>query len=218
VFDELPPERQRDAVGLAARWGWHHQAIASAARQRLFNDYDLLYPRPFDFEVREASRRTGLPREFIYAIIRQESLYRADAGSAAGALGLMQVLPETARITARRAGLPVPSPAQLLEPAVNIPLGSEYLASLVARFGGEQALATAAYNAGPNAARRWLPEAPRDLDVWAENIPYNETRAYVQRVAWHALVFDWLDRREPRDVSGWLRSVKPLEAPATASN
>jgi soluble lytic murein transglycosylase len=218
VFDELPPERQLDAVGLAARWGWHHQAIASAARQRLFNDYELLYPHPYDAEVREASRRTGLPREFIYAIIRQESLYRPDAGSSAGALGLMQLLPGTARSIARRSGLPVPTRAQLLEPAVNIPLGAEYLASLVERFGGERALAAAAYNAGPNAARRWLPDDPLDLDVWTENIPYNETRAYVQRVAWHGLVFGWLARREPRDVSDWLRSVKPPAAPATASN
>lgn len=209
AYDELDPDRQVQAIGLAARWGWHHQAIASAARQKLFNDYDLLYPRPFDFDVREASRRTGLPESLIYAIIRQESLYRADAGSSAGALGLMQLLPETARLTAHRADLPVPSRAQLLQPAVNIPLGSSYLAYLVHRFDGETALAAAAYNAGPNAARRWLPPAPLDLDVWAENIPFNETRAYVQRVAWHALVFSWLEKKEPQDVAAWLRSVRP---------
>ena len=214
AYDELPPARQVSAVGLASRWGWHDQAIATAARQKLFNDYDLLYPRPYDFEVREAGKRTGLSQHFIYAIIRQESLYRADAGSSAGALGLMQLLPETARLTARRAGLPAPTRAQLLIPAVNIPLGSEYLAGLVERFEGETALAAAAYNAGPNAARRWLPPMPLELDVWAENIPFNETRAYVQRVAWHSLVFAWLDHREPRNVSGWLRSVRPAETAA----
>ncbi|HEX9206909.1 MAG TPA: transglycosylase SLT domain-containing protein [Steroidobacteraceae bacterium] len=211
AYDELPPDRQVQAIGLAARWGWHHQAIATAARLKLFNDYDVLYPRPFDFDVREASRRSGLSESFIYAIIRQESLYRADAGSSAGALGLMQLLPETARATARRADLPVPTRTQLLQPAINIPLGSSYLAYLVHRFDGETALATAAYNAGPNAARRWLPPAPLDLDVWAENIPFNETRAYVQRVAWHALVFAWLDKREPQDVTAWLRSVRPAD-------
>ena len=209
TYDELDPGRQVQAVGLAARWGWHHQAIAAAARQKLFNDYDLLYPRPFDSDVREASRRTGLPEAFIYAIIRQESLYRADAGSSAGALGLMQLLPETARLTARRVDLPVPSRAQLLQPSVNIALGSSYLAYLVHRLDGETALAAAGYNAGPNAARRWLPPAPLDLDVWVENIPFNETRAYVQRVAWHALVFAWLDQREPQDVKAWLRSIRP---------
>lgn len=218
ALDELPPARQTLAVGLAARWGWHHQAIASAARQRIFNDYELLYPRPFDFDVRAASRRTGLGKELIYAVIRQESLYRADAGSSAGALGLMQLLPETARLTARRAGLPAPTRAQLLQPSTNITLGSAYLAGLVERFDGESALATAAYNAGPNAARRWLPAEPLDLDVWAENIPFNETRGYVQRVAWHALVFDWLETRQPRDVSALLRSVKPVALSAAARN
>jgi soluble lytic murein transglycosylase len=75
------------------------------------------------------------------------------------------------------------------------------------------ALATGSYNAGPNAVRRWLPDSPKDLDVWVENIPYNETRAYVQRVAWHALVFRWLDDRKPRDVSNWSqRKVNPAPA------
>ena len=129
AFDDLPPARQLQAIGLAARWGWHMQAIATAARQRLFNDYDVLYPRPFDFDVRTAARRTGLDVELIYAIIRQESLYEATAASSAGALGLMQLLPETARITARRAGLPAPTRSQLLQPAVNVPLGSHYLAA-----------------------------------------------------------------------------------------
>ena len=216
AYDELPPSRQVQAVGLASRWGWHDQAIATAARQKLFNDYDVLYPRPFDAEVRRASRRTGLPEELIYAIIRQESLFRADAASGAGAIGLMQLLPETARATARRAGLPEPTRAQLVQPAVNIPLGSEFLASLVQRFEGETALAAAGYNAGPNAARRWRPVAPMDLDVWVENIPFNETRAYVQRVAWHALVFAWLADRKPREVDDWQRAVRPAASTAVA--
>lgn len=209
AYEALPPARQVQAVGLASRWGWHHQAIASAARQKLFNDYDVLYPRPFDGEVRAASRRTGLPEPLIYAIIRQESLFRADAASSAGAIGLMQLLPETARITAKRIGSPAPTRTQLTDPAVNIPLGSAFLSNLLQRFDGETALATAGYNAGPNAARRWLPPTPMDLDVWAENIPFNETRAYVQRVAWHAVVFDWLNDRKARPVQDWLRVIKP---------
>jgi soluble lytic murein transglycosylase len=209
AYQALPPTRQVQAVGLASRWGWHHQAIASAAQQKLFNDYDVLYPRPFDDEVRAASRRTGLPESLIYAIIRQESLFRADAASGAGAIGLMQLLPETARVTAKRVGAPAPTRTQLTDPRVNIPLGAAFLAGLLQRFDGETALATAGYNAGPNAARRWLPPAPMDLDVWAENIPFNETRAYVQRVAWHAVVFDWLADRKARPVKDWLRVVKP---------
>jgi soluble lytic murein transglycosylase len=218
--DSLAPEQQAQAVGLAARWGWHLQAIAAAARRGLFNDYDLLYPRPYDTDVRAAALRTGLPQELIYAIIRQESLYRADAGSSAGALGLMQLLPETARRTANRWDLPVPTRSSLLIPSVNIPLGSAFLKSLLDRAAGQTPLAVAGYNAGPGAVRRWLPTSPMETDVWAENIPFNETRAYVQRVAWHSLVFAWLNDRKPRDVSSWpgtiQRPAPDAALPATA--
>ena len=129
----------------------------------------------------------------------------------------MQLMPDTARITARRAGLPAPTRSQLMQPAINIPLGSTYLADLVARFDGEPALATGSYNAGPNAVLRWLPESPKDLDVWVENIPFNETRTYVQRVAWHALVFRWLADHKPRDVSSW-RESRVAAAPGVARN
>ncbi len=64
---------------------------------------------------------------------------------------------------------------------------------------------------------RWLPESPKDLDVWVENIPFNETRTYVQRVAWHALVFRWLADRKPRDVSNW-RESRVAAAPDVARN
>jgi len=206
--DVLTPAQQVQAVRLASSWGWHLQAIATAARQGLFNDYELLYPRPYDVEVRQASSTTRLPQSLIYAVIRQESLYRADAGSSAGALGLMQLMPETARRTARKAGLKAPSRSELLTPSVNVPLGSAFLRSLLDRAGGQLPLAIASYNAGPFAAQRWLPATPMETDVWVENIPFNETRAYVQRVHWHSLVFDWLADRKPRDVSNWLGTVR----------
>jgi soluble lytic murein transglycosylase len=195
-------------VRLASSWGWHLQAIAAAARLGLFNDYDLLYPRPFDAEVRRAAELTGLPQALIYAVIRQESLFRPDAASSAGALGLMQLLPSTAQSTARRAGLPPPTRASLLQPSVNVPLGASFLRYLLDRADDQWPLAIAGYNAGPAAARRWLAAAPVDTDVWVENIPFNETRAYVQRVHWHSLVFEWLGDRKPRDTSAWLGSVR----------
>jgi soluble lytic murein transglycosylase len=208
----LTPSQRTQAVGLASRWGWHLPAIAAAARLGLFNDYELLYPRPYDAEVRHAASRARLSEDLVYAIIRQESLYRADAGSSAGALGLMQLLPSTARITARRWGLPAPTRASLLVPSVNVPLGAAHLRDLIDGAGDQQLLAVAGYNAGPAAARRWLPSAPMEADVWVENIPFNETRAYVQRVSWHELVFAWLGDRKPRDVSSWLRVIrKPAE-------
>jgi len=208
AYDTLTPARQVQSIGLANRWGWHHQAIASATQQALFNDYPLLYPRPYEDEVGAASRLTNLPEELIYAVMRQESLYRADAGSSAGALGLMQLLPSTARRAARRWDLKAPTRAELLKPAVNVPIGAGELRSLVDRFDGQTLVATAGYNAGPSAARRWLPVGAMDTDVWVENIPFNETRAYVQRVAWHSLVFAWLADRKPHDASAWLGTVR----------
>jgi len=212
----LAQPAQVQAIGLAARWGWHLQAISAAAKLGLFNDYDLLYPRPYDSEVRKGAGVSGLPQDLIYAIIRQESLYRADARSSAGALGLMQLLPETARRTAKAWHLPLATRASLLEPSVNVPLGSAYLRGLLDRSGGQAPLAIGSYNAGPGAVRRWLPESPMAMDAWVENIPYNETRTYVQKVSWHMIVFGWLTERKPRDVASWLGTVRPLAVDAAA--
>jgi soluble lytic murein transglycosylase len=215
--DALAPDLQAQAVRLASGWDWHLQAIATAAKLGIFNDYELLYPRPFDTEVRQAARATRLPEELIYAVIRQESLFRTDARSSAGATGLMQLLPETARRTAASAGLPRPSLGELLIPSVNVKLGSTYLRGLLDRADGQWPIAIAGYNAGPGAARRWLPTAPMETDVWVENIPYNETRAYVQRVHWHSLVFAWLEDGKPRDANAWRGMIRPAAADASAS-
>ncbi|RPI14068.1 MAG: hypothetical protein EHM60_07600 [Lysobacterales bacterium] len=208
ALEDMTPAQQTQAVHLASGWGWHLQAIAAAAKLGQFDDYELLYPRPFDTEVRRAAAQTGLPQPLIYAVIRQESLFRADAASSAGALGLMQLLPSTATLTARKIGQRPPTRTELLIPSVNVPLGGAFLQSLIARADGQLPVAIAGYNAGPAAARRWLVAAPVETDVWVENIPFNETRAYVQRVSWHTLVFTWLDDRKARDVSGWLGTVR----------
>jgi soluble lytic murein transglycosylase len=214
AYDVLTPAEQRAAVRLAADFEWPLQSIATAAKQSLFNDYPLLYPQPYDSAVRSAARLTGLREAQIYAIMRQESLYRADAASTAGALGLMQLLPSTAQRAARRWDLKPPSRSELLVPSINVPIGAGELRNLIDRFSGQLAPAYAAYNAGPGAARRWLPPEPLDVDIWVENIPYNETRAYVQRVAWHNLVFTWLGDRKPIDASAWLTQIGPLETVA----
>ena len=89
-----------------------------------------------------------------------------------------------------------------------MPLGSSFLRHLLDRSDGQWPLAIASYNAGPAAARRWLAPMPVETDVWVENIPFNETRAYVQRVHWHSLVFEWLADGKPRDTSAWLGTVR----------
>jgi len=210
AYESLDAPAKRAALLLPDRWGWHFQAIASAAQQGLFDDYELLYPTPYDDDVKAAAARSGLGRSLLYAVLRQESLYQPWAVSSAGAVGLMQLLPSTARITARRAGLPRPTRESLLDPGRNVPLGAATLEELVQRFDGQVLLALAAYNAGPGAARRWLPSRAMDADVWVENIPYNETRAYVQRIMWHSVVFQWLEDRKPEDAAAWLVEVKPV--------
>jgi peptidoglycan lytic transglycosylase len=211
-YEMLPQAARPQAVQLAARWGWHDQAIMAAALQRLFNDYALLYPQPFDRQVRAAAQLSKLPPELIYSVMRQESLYRPDALSSAGARGLLQLVPDTARRTANAWKQPRPKPEELFDPNVAIPLGAAHLSELIDRFGGQTVAAIAAYNAGPNAAARWIPAQPVEADVWIENIPYNETRTYVQRIVWHNLVFNWLKTGEPQKVDAWFVPVGPVSA------
>jgi len=208
-YEMLPEPARPQVVALASRLGWHDQAITSAAQQRLFNDYSLLYPEPFDRQVRAAAQLSKLPPELIYSVMRQESLYRPDAVSAAGARGLLQLVPDTARRTAKAWKRPRPTPEALFDPDVAIVLGAAHLSELIDRFGGQTVVAIAAYNAGPNAAARWIPSQPVEADVWIENIPYNETRTYVQRIVWHNLVFNWLRTGEPQKADGWLIQVGP---------
>jgi soluble lytic murein transglycosylase len=216
-YDMLPQPARPQAVQMASRWGWHEQAITTAAQLRLFNDYTLLYPQPFDREVRAAAELSKLPPQLIYSVMRQESLYRTDAVSAAGARGLLQLMPDTARRTARAWKQPKPSPDSLFDPDVAIMLGAAHLKELLDRFGGQTVAALAAYNAGPNAAMRWIPPQPVEADVWIENIPYNETRTYVQRIVWHTLVFSWLKSGEPQKADGWLVAVGPISPAAPES-
>ena len=91
----------------------------------------------------------------------------------------------------------------------NVTLGAAHVKDLLERFGNQLPLALAAYNSGPGAVQRWLPPGSMDPDIWIENIPYNETRSYVQRIFWHTVVFNWLQSQDAQDTTAWLRTVKP---------
>ena len=121
------------------------------------------------------------------AVIREESSYDPRARSWVGAVGLMQLMPDTARLVAAAAGIPLVESAGLWEPPVNIALGTQYLAELRARF-HEPLLVVASYNAGPHRVQRWLAaRSPADLEEFVDQIPFDETRAFVKRVytSWH---------------------------------
>jgi soluble lytic murein transglycosylase len=147
----------------------------------------LYYPMGYAEHIREAARATGLDPYFVAAVIREESAYEAQARSWVGAIGLMQLMPDTARGLARELGRPLDEIAALWDPEMNIALGARYLAQLRARF-QEPLLAVAGYNAGPHRVQRWLAERPQlDLEEFVDQIPFDETRAFAKRVftSWH---------------------------------
>jgi soluble lytic murein transglycosylase len=145
--------------------------------------------------------------------MRQESLFRKDAVSRADARGLMQMLPATAAQVAHRWHLPPPRKETLFDPSVAVPLGAAYLHELLERYDGQLDLSLAAYNAGPLAVARWLPPKSMDADVWIENIPYTETRSYVQHILEHIVAFAYVRDVEPPR----LAALMPVFEPARPS-
>lgn len=202
------------AAVLAGRWGWHDRAIVTVARADHFDDLDLRFPLVYQDLVLKNARAMGLDPAWVYGVMRQESAFWERARSHAGALGLMQLMPSTARETARRLKDRVDGVHDLLSPRKNIRLGAAYLRRVLDSFGGHQGLATAAYNAGPGRVRSWLPGSyPLAADIWVDTVPFNETRRYVKRVMTYTAVYE--HRLE--------RPVRPLEerlppVPATVAS
>jgi len=156
--------------------------------------WDAVYPMPWRSIVDE--HRADLPRALVYATMRQESGFRPDVISRAGAVGLMQLMPE---IATKLAGKPV-TRYMLRVPETNIALGLEEMAALAEEFDDVYPLSIAAYNAGKSRVKRWLKESKRmELDRFVERIPFNETRNYVRRVTTHYARYSYLDDPE----SGW---------------
>ncbi len=145
--------------------------------------YTLAWPRAFTALVEPAAARHGAPKALLYAVMREESGYRPEVRSVAGALGLTQIMPTTGARLARELGHTVLEPEQLLDPALNLELGALYLDRLLERMGMRLSAAIASYNAGPRAVGEWLRKrGDGEDDVWVESIPYRQTRSYVKRV------------------------------------
>lgn len=204
---DLDAFQAQQAAALAADWGWTVQAVGLLARQGVYDYLDISYPDRYLPQIAAAARDAGMPANWIYGLMRQESLFNARAQSPSNAYGLMQLLLPTAREVARRRGAVRPDVDALYLPEVNIALGTTYLREMRDRFGGQFAPATAAYNAGPNAVQRWLPSEPVEGDVWIENIPYNETRGYVQKVMFNFAVRGWRADGKGQDPAALLRPV-----------
>ena len=197
------------AAHLAARWGWYTVSIETLAQVGELDDVRLRYPRPYSTAVTEATKLTQLPADWILAVMRQESLFRGDAVSRAGARGLMQMVPATATAIERRWHLPAPDRTLPFDATADVQLGAAYLRELLDHYGGQLGISLAAYNAGPIPVARWLPLKPMEADVWIENIPYTETRTYVQRVLEHIVAFAWVRDAELPRITTLLPAVDP---------
>ncbi len=200
------------AAHLAARWGWYTQSIATLAQAGDWDDVQLRYPRPYSDLITDASRRTHLPADWILAVMRQESLFRPDAISRANARGLMQLLPQTANEVAQRWHLSLSDVDALFDPATAVALGAAHLRELLDDYDGHIVMALAAYNAGAASLTRWLPDKPMDADVWIENIPFDETRTYVESILEHIVAYGWTRGATPPRLAALLPPVSSVAA------
>ena len=205
--DLSTPARCQAAL-LADRWGWHARVIPALAGGDCWRDLSLIYPIAFEQTLAPQAEQLKLDLSWVYGLIRAESVFRPNAVSRVGALGLMQLMPATGMDVAERLGLTLLQPKLLLDPRTNLTVGSTYLRDMLDRFGGSEPLATAAYNAGATRVASWLP-ARGDLpaDVWVDSIPFTETRNYVHRVLGHTVIFDWRLNGVPQRLSTRLGSV-----------
>ena len=164
------------------------RCINTSDRTKVEIDMAQRFPMPFRREMVTRGREIGLDPAYVYGLIRQESRFIMDARSGVGAAGLMQLMPATARWTAKKVGMPF-TPDMITDRDVNLKLGTSYLKLVLDDLGGSQAMAAAAYNAGPNRPRRWR-EGPRlEPAIWVENVPFSETRDYVKKVLSNATFY-----------------------------
>ncbi len=176
----------------AAQWACDREiwdrCINTSDRTRGEVDLAQRFPMPFRNDVVAKAREIDLDPAYVYGLIRQESRFIMDARSSAGASGLMQLMPATARWTARKINLDY-TPELITDRTTNLRLGTNYLKLLLDDFGGSQAMGAAAYNAGPGRPRRWREGPTLDPAIWAENIPFTETRDYVKKVLSNAVYY-----------------------------
>ena len=176
-------EKQRFiAAELANTLNWSSLTIR-AANAIISDKYVALkYPTGFKNEIVTYANKNNLHQDLVFALIRQESLFTPDVQSPVGAVGVMQIMPATATLLARKHNIPYNGPNDLLNPEKNIRLGTIYLKDLLGDFNGDEIKTMASYNAGPGSVTKWLTETPLPLDIWIETMPYKETRNYVKQI------------------------------------
>lgn len=186
---QLDGEGRLAAAKLSNTLGWYDRAIFMLAEEKMFNDVALRFPLAYEKSINQLSSRNKIEPAWTYAIARRESSFMSDANSGAGAIGLMQVLPTTAKYVAKKDI----SRRQLFNPKTNINYGTKYLHYLMNKADGNTVVATAAYNAGIHRVKKWLPKNEGlAADIWIETIPYKETRDYVKAVMAYKQIYTYL--------------------------
>jgi soluble lytic murein transglycosylase len=190
------------------------RAIGSAERTRDEHDYTLRFVAPFSDRLKPTARSANLDPAWVYGLIRQESRFNLDARSHAGASGLMQLMPATARWVAGRMGMKDFRPGRVNDLDTNLQLGTYYLRMVLDELDGSPLLASAAYNAGPGRPRSWRGTLPQPVEgaIFAEIIPFHETRLYVQAVLSNAVWYATLFSGEPQSLRALLGTVSPHPA------
>ncbi len=209
----------------AADFACHHEVwdrcINTSERTKEGIDTAQRFPMPFKEQVIQRSNSTGVDPAYVYGLIRQESRFIMDARSGVGASGLMQVMPATARWTAKKIGLEGFTAEQINNRDTNITIGTAYLKLALDDFAGSMPLAAAAYNAGPNRPRVWRGVAGGPIieaAAWAENVPFAETRDYVKKVLANTTMYAAILTGQAQSLKARLGTVGPREVSAPEVN
>jgi soluble lytic murein transglycosylase len=188
------------------------RCVNTSERTKESFDAAQRFVMPFKEQVLRHSKNVGLDPAYVYGLIRQESRFIMNAQSGVGAAGLMQVIPSTARWTAKKIGLEGFSPSQMGDSETNITIGTAYLKLALDDFSSSMPLAAAAYNAGPGRPRAWRNGPVMEAAAWAENLPFAETRDYVKKVLYNTTMYAALITGQPQSLKTKLGSVGPMPA------
>jgi soluble lytic murein transglycosylase len=208
----MPDRELLAAAQLACEQQVWDRCINTSERTQSVIDFEQRFPMPFKSAVLQRTAQIGLEPAYVYGLIRQESRFIMDARSHVGAAGLMQVMPATARWTARKIGLNDFKPHHINERDTNIAIGTGYLKLVLDSFDGSMPLAAAAYNAGPSRSRNWRGQdgdPMLEAAIWAENVPFPETRDYVKKVLSNTTNYAALISGQPQSLKARLGSIGP---------
>ena len=182
-------EEIQAASKIAHSWGWYNQGILTIAKSGYWDDTEIRFPTAFKESYIEMAKKVNLPPQWLMGVSRQESAYGPLAVSPAGAYGLMQVMPSTAKVYSRKFDIPYSNRRDLLKPHINIEMGSRYLELRYHQMDKNPIYASAAYNAGKHRIDQWKPFGRHPTEIWIEGIPYTETRDYIKKVMTYRAIY-----------------------------